>query len=493
MSRKRRTRATGAGHLGATLAVAALVAGATPGSRSSPGLGSGEKPVPESERVPYGTVQGVFDAKCVRCHTGPEAARGLQLDSWERLIAGSSAGEAVIPFDPDHSLLIGLATRRLGGPHPTELGAEPLSGEEIELLAAWVREGARSAAGQVPFEDARSLLYVADQGSAMISVIDMRTNVVIRTVDLQELGFGPDAFPHHIAVEPDGSFWYVSLIAANAVLKFNRANELVGRVAFERPGLLALAPDSDRLYVGRSMVAANPPHRIGVIRRSDLALEEVDVFLPRPHALAVSPDGRYVIASSLAVNQIAVVDPEEEEVELTELGGERPHVVIQFAISPDGREMVGTTEVTSRLFFFDLDRTPDLTPVDTLELPAAPWHPVYTPDGRWVYVGNNWDNSVAVVDARERRIANVIRGNGLAQPHGSAVSPDGRYVYVSSRNLEMPPGHTKASHVYRPRYDLGDNAHVGTVVVIDTRTQEIVKVLEVGEYASGLGTAAVRR
>ncbi|NIR37547.1 MAG: YncE family protein, partial [Actinobacteria bacterium] len=43
------------------------------------------------------------------------------------------------------------------------------------------------------------------------------------------------------------------------MLKFNRANELVGRLDIERPGLLALDPASDRLYVARSMVAVSPP------------------------------------------------------------------------------------------------------------------------------------------------------------------------------------------------------------------------------------------
>jgi YVTN family beta-propeller protein len=126
-------------------------------------------------------------------------------------------------------------------------------------------------------------------------------------------------------------------------------------------------------------------------------------------------------------------------------------------------------------------------PVDTIDVDPAPWHPVFTPDGRWIYVGNNWGNSVTVIDMERREVAKVIEGDGIAQPHGSAVSPDGRYVYISNRNLEMPEGHSKALHRYRPRYDLGDNATAGTVVVIDTETQEIVKVIEIPDYGSGMG------
>lgn len=447
---------------------------------------------PESTAVPYAHVQRLLDAKCASCHSGADAPQGLRLDSWQALVAGSRHGEAVIPFDAENSLLIELTSRLVGGPHPVELGAERLNHDELFLLSDWVGAGARSEGGEVPFADVEDRLYVANQGAAMISVIDMATHMVIRTVDLQALGFPASSLPHHIAVEPDGSYWYVSLIGANAVLKFDRQNELVGRLEFERPGLLALDPASDRLYVARSMAAVDPPRRIGMIRRTDMTVEEVDVFFPRPHALAVEPGGAHLFTASLAVNQIAVVDPGEEVVELTTLKGDRPDVFIHFAISPDGRVMVGSAELTSRLYLFDLDRLPDMTPVDTIDVNSAPWHPVFTPDGRWIYVGNNWANSVTVIDMRNRQVAAVIEGDGLAQPHGSAVSPDGRYVYISSRNLEMPAGHSKAAHVYRPRYDLGNNARPGTVVVIDTRTQKIVKVIEIEEYGSGMGTAAPR-
>ncbi|MCH7892139.1 MAG: beta-propeller fold lactonase family protein, partial [Gemmatimonadetes bacterium] len=350
--------------------------------------------------------------------------------------------------------------------------------------------GAPSATGEIPFADAQHLLYVANQSAALISVIDMESNQVIRTVDLQQYGLPPNASPHHIAVEPDGSHWYVSAIAANQILKFDRDNELVDRIDFVRPGLLALDPEGENLYVGRSMAAVSPPQAIGVIRRSDMTLEEVGVFLPRPHAMAVRPGTGTVYIASLAVNQIASFYPDDETVELDELEGDRQHTLVEFAVSPDGRWMVGTTELTATVFVFDLDLAPAMTPVDTIMVNASPWHPVFTPDGRWVYVGNNRGNTVNVIDMETRTLAKVIEGNGLAQPHGAAVSPDGRFAYISSRNLEMSEDQSRAGHVYTPRYDLGDNARAGTVVVIDTESQEIVKVIEIEGYGAGLGVAA---
>ncbi|MFV1986972.1 MAG: beta-propeller fold lactonase family protein [Gemmatimonadota bacterium] len=453
-----------------------------------------DEPTVTYDQVPvtYDQVQTVFDRACTSCHAGADAPRGLGLDSWESVVAGSRYGEAIIPFDAARSLLLGMTTRMVGGPHPLETGGERLTEDEIELVTEWINEGARSPAGSVPYADAEHLLYVANQAVATISVIDMDTNMVIRTVDLQALGFPPNSMPHYIVVEPDGSFWYVSLIASDVVLKFDRANELVGQVDIERPGLMALDPSSDWLYVARSMFAVSPPSTLGVIRRSDMSLEELETFLPRPHPVAIAPGGERVFTGSLAVNQIAMIDPLEETVEIETLGDERPHTFIGLAISPDGRWMVATTELTSKVFVFDLSLLPDMAPVDSIDVNRAPWHPVFTPDGRSVYVGNNWGNTITVIDMDARAVKAVIEGEGIAQPHGSAVSPDGRYAYISNRNLEMPAGHSKAGQRYTPRYDLGDNATAGTVVVIDTGTNEIVKIIEVPDYGSGLGVATPR-
>ncbi len=450
----------------------------------------GTRSVDREYDAPYSDVQRILDAKCTSCHTGAAAARGLRLDSWQTLIAGSDHGEAIIPFDAGRSLLVELTTKLVGGPHPAEVGGEPLTEAEVALVSEWIDEGSPSETGEIPFADARNLLYAANQSVAMVSVIDMETNQVIRTVDLQQYGLPENAWPHHFAVEPDGSYWYLSLIAANQILKFDRDNNLVQQIDFVRPGLLALDPGGDNLYAARSMAAVSPPQAIGVIRRSDMMAEEVGIFLQRPHALAVRPGEGTVYTASLAVNQIASFYPEDEAVELHELAGDRPHTFIGFAVSPDGRWMVGTTELTASLFVFDLDRAPDMTPVDTIAVNAAPWHPVFTPDGRWVYVGNNWDNTVNVIDMESRTLAKVIEGNGLSQPHGAAVSPDGRFAYIASRNLEMPVGHSKYEHMYTPRYDTGDNARAGTVVVIDTASQEIVKIIEIEGYGAGLGAAA---
>jgi DNA-binding beta-propeller fold protein YncE len=115
-------------------------------------------------------------------------------------------------------------------------------------------------------------LYVTNQDDATIAIIDAGTRRLIETLDLQTLGFGPNARPHHAQVEPDGRFWYVTLIGAGKVLKLDRENRLVGSVDLEVPGLIAYTRRRPAGGGGRSMSAVNPPRRIALVRRSDMAL-----------------------------------------------------------------------------------------------------------------------------------------------------------------------------------------------------------------------------
>lgn len=323
-------------------------------------------------------------------------------------------------------------------------------------------------------------LYVCNQGSASVTVIESGSHEVTKTVDLQDLGFSANANPHHAVAEPDGSFWYVTLIGENRVLKFNRENELVNQTTLEVPGLLAIHPQKDLLYVGRSMMAVNPPQSFGVINRSDMdLLEEVDLFFARPHALTTTPDGMWTFVGSLSENQLLSINIDDDETNLITVPG-NTHTFVNFAISPDGNTMVATGQVSGQLLVFDISDplNPNLT--NTIKVGAQPWHPVYSPNGEYVYFGNKQDHSVSVVNMKSMSVEAVIEGNGLAQPHGAALSRDGKYLYITNNNLDGTYQSEEAS----------PDERIGTVTVINTETRTIEKVIEVGKYASGIGTNA---
>jgi YVTN family beta-propeller protein len=260
------------------------------------------------------------------------------------------------------------------------------------------------------------------------------------------------------------------------VLKLDRLNRLVGQADFEAAGMLALDPTGDRLYVSRSMSVVNPPQRVGMVERSTMQIEEVDVFFPRPHALVVDPHSGRFFSASMGPNSLAYAPVGREEVDLLSFEGPM-HMLVQLAVSPDGHWMAGGGQMSGEVVVFDLGGD-EPHAVRVVPVGGQPWHPAFTPDGAELWVPDQTGNRVSIIDTRTWSVADVIEHPALVQPHGTLVSSDGTTVYVTARNL---------SGAYRPA-DGGDG-RPGTVVVIDAATREVRTVIEVGRYAAGLATA----
>jgi YVTN family beta-propeller protein len=337
--------------------------------------------------------------------------------------------------------------------------------------------GAGWAAAQGP------RLYVTNQDDASVSIIDAGTRRLIATLDLQTLGFGPNARPHHAQVEPDGSFWYVTLIGAGKVLKFDRGNRILGSVDLEVPGLIALHPTADLLVVGRSMSAVNPPRRIALVRRSDMTLlDEYEVVFPRPHALVVDPRGDYVYVGSLGENQLASVRLADGESHLVTVEGP-PLTLTQFAVSSDARWLAATAQTGNELLVFDVEDPAAPTLTRRVAMSRGPFEPVFTYDGGRIFVTNLDANTVSVVRTDRWEVDRVIEHPGFGQPHGVALSADGQWLFVSNRH-QAGEAHDHEGHQAL--------AH-GTVAAICIATATVDTVLEVGNYAAGMGTPVPAR
>ena len=62
--------------------------------------------------------------------------------------------------------------------------------------------------------------------------------------------------------------------------------------------------------------------------------------------------------------------------------------------------------------------------LSTIPIPAGPHGLVITPDGRWVYVSSDGDSKVSVIDTNTDAVTATIEV-GKA-PHGLALTPDGK-------------------------------------------------------------------
>ena len=358
-------------------------------------------------------------------------------------------------------------------------------------VAAVIAATSASTPARLNGQASGAKLYVTNQGSASITVIDQDRLAIDTVIDLTKLGFTANAKPHHTVVERDGSYWYATLIGDGRVLKFDRANHLLGQVPMETPGLLALDPVHDSLYVGRSMTAVNPPKSLGVIKRSTFTMvEEQEIQIPRPHALVATRDGKWVHTASLAENRIASLETATGRVTLSTLPGASTRSMVQFTLSPDGSHLVVGGEISNTVIVFDLSRPPPLVPMSEFAVRGKPWDPVFSADGKLAYFSLFADSAVAEVDLALQKV--VRRFTGMVQPYDMILRRDGKYLFVVNQNLgAVKPG--QSAHDNMPGMaGSPSGAGSGWLSIINVSTGKVEKTLMLGVGPTGMGAAGAR-
>jgi mono/diheme cytochrome c family protein len=125
-------------------------------------------------------IYPIFDVNCVSCHGKSKTSGGLRLDSYGELIRGGKDGPAIVPGNPDKSLLLYRVT--LPTSHKQFMPAEgkpPLRAEEIAWIRSWIEQGASptdSTVGGVSIRDPQPdapLIPVGDYSKLMPEIRQM--------------------------------------------------------------------------------------------------------------------------------------------------------------------------------------------------------------------------------------------------------------------------------------------------------------------------------
>ncbi len=82
-------------------------------------------------------VMPVLQSRCINCHGGQRTSEGLDMKTYESLMAGSQNGSVVTPGDAANSSFVTLAAQ---GKMPKR--GPKLTPAEVQLLTDWVNAGA---------------------------------------------------------------------------------------------------------------------------------------------------------------------------------------------------------------------------------------------------------------------------------------------------------------------------------------------------------------
>ncbi|MEU1101375.1 lactonase family protein [Streptomyces tibetensis] len=217
------------------------------------------------------------------------------------------------------------------------------------------------------------------------------------------------------------------------------------------PSYLAVHPDRGTLYA----VDERADGAVTAVRLSDRkVLGSRSTGGAAPCHLSVHPGGRWLLSANYGTGSVAVhpIDTSGALGERTALvrhstpppgpGQEGPHAH-QVVTSPDGGHVLAVDLGTDTVYTYRLDeKAGTLAEVAQAHTRpgAGPRHLTFHPGGRYAYLANEVDNTVAVCsyDKASGRLTvgepqSTGTGSGTNYPAQILVSADGRFAYLANR------------------------------------------------------------
>ncbi len=436
-------------------------------------------------------VAEIFVNNCAvsGCHAGNNPSSGLSINKYSDLLKGSSdrsrgtipnyGGDVVIPSRLEESLLYQMLIKKVAPLAPHDILT--LTQDQINTIKEWIENGARDNNNNLPFRNPGYRVYVCDQNSDKISVIDGDTKVVSAIIDVSQPGLFP-ANPHMVKVK-DG-FLYISLIGAGKFLKISTTDySLAGEVTgITKAGMIQISSDGLKAYISRSSTSTpNQFNSIALVNPTSMTLIK-EISFPYinggvPHGMALTPDGSKLYVANLTLDRISIVNAVTDEYgdydDIVLVPGSEP---MQTMISSDGNYLYVSTRGTAKLMVFDTSTDIMITEVS---VDAKPMQIAVTSDGNKIYVGSMMMNTVNVIEKNGNSWSRVkqISHPGFRMLHGCDISSDDKYVYVSNRNTDG---------MFEPYFTVDGEGPPGTIGIIDTQTDEVVKLIEIEQFGSGL-------
>ncbi len=277
--------------------------------------------------------------------------------------------------------------------------------------------------------------YVASLFNSRVLVIRVSNHTIEKTISTNP--------PRSAAVTPDGGFVYVTNPNNDRVSVIDTSTNTVTAsiTVGDQPYVVAVSPNGAYVYV--SHYSASPVY---VIRTADNTV--IDTIAGGYNGIVVSPDSNHVYVT-YGNNILDIRTVDHKVIDSIAVGG----VPYSVAVSPDSKFVYATSYQNDTV---SVIRTSDNTIIETVGVGDHPYGLAITPDGSAVYVTSFYDGTVTVIRTSDNTVSDIINIPPLTAtvPRLSnvAVTPDSRYVYVTDANR---------SSVFVIR--TADNTHIETI------------------------------
>jgi YVTN family beta-propeller protein len=452
-------------------------------------------------------VASIFANNCVEsgCHKGPDAAHNLSLESYSALMKGSIGrpfndtthshghkiisassvdvygGEAVIPFHSEQSLLYNLITGNVADSTlRMPYQRSPLRAEDIQTIKEWIDEGAKDFSGNVPFTNPDTKVYICNQGSDQIYIVDTEAKLVSGILNADFNSTIVDA-PHGIKLKDN--YYYFTEVGGQKLVKIDKtANTILGTIeGIEKAGMVEISPDGSKAFVSRSSTSA-PIYNIIYSINTDNMQQKNEINLPVigvPHALALSHDSHILYVANMSKDRISIVNADNNEfIDDIVLQHNFPtpyYEPMHMYISPDDRYLYVNCRTSSSVLIVD---TQTKLIVKEFPVPDHPMQGVVSSDGLKYYAVSHHDPYLSEITKNGSDwTIQEFEIPAFQEAYGCDLSPDGRYLYISCSN---------DGNEFQPYFKIPGKDRPSLLCIYDVQNHELVKVMDIGSYATGV-------
>jgi YVTN family beta-propeller protein len=188
-----------------------------------------------------------------------------------------------------------------------------------------------------------------------------------------------------------------------------------------------------------------------------------------PCNVVADPGGKVIFIAQKTAKKVAVFDIAKNQV-IHQYSF--PNPVSGLAYLSTGSQLCVTTAAPQgKVHMIDLEAKKELF---TISLGHTPNAPVFSPDGKRLYVCNRFNNNVAVIDLASRKV--IAHIPVVREPISAVITPDGKTLYVAN---QLPAGPT-------------DGAYASAVVsVIDLTQNKVEKNLQLPNGSTSVKELAI--
>ena len=263
-------------------------------------------------------------------------------------------------------------------------------------------------------------VYVSGEGSSSVSVIQTSTDRVVQTIEV-------GSTPHGLAMAPDGKTLLVGVYGTDQVAFVDTGTQkIVATVPVPKPHTIAIRPDGKLAYI-----ASQQPGKFALVKL-DLATRAVagSIALDKPpRDLEFGHDGKALYFTIAGIDAINVLDPTSDAIFARIPTGASPHIANAFRGAPAGTAVV---QGPGELLLFD---TATNAPLRSIAVGKQPHWIAAAGDGKKAYVTNEGSNDVTVVDLTTAQTTTIAVGNAprkvVVQRAAGATASNARVSIVN--------------------------------------------------------------